>query len=282
MAATIEEYLQFKDYTIGYRIYRAKKKRTDRGFLFLHGRGVHSKYLENLIDDALVDRYTFFSFDYPGHGRSSGPRCDVDLFKVLPPLIEYFIDRVVLKAGIKKIFIIGESLGSLVAFFTPHIIKEKIECKGLIFMPGIYEVDRFKRRTGVFLLYLLRFLAPWLKIKNKRSLRRLTDVPEFQDLLLNDPYIYRFGSIRYLFSIYRFLRYMQENLNTVDLPLLIFNSTKDYYTDKDLVNNYFHNKFPPGENKRLVFLEHSVHWLLIGGDLDIIKTELFQWCESID
>ncbi len=51
---------------------------------------------------------------------------------------------------------------------------------------------------------------------------------------------------------------------------------------KDLVNNYFHNKFPPGENKRLVFLEHSVHWLLIGGDLDIIKTELFQWCESID
>ncbi len=281
MMIVTEEYIKFEAYTIGYRIYRARNMRSDRGFLFFHGRGVHSKYLEHLIDDTLINGYTFFSFDYPGHGRSSGSRCDVDLFKVLPALIKYFVERVVLKNGVKKIFIIGESLGAVVGFLAQRLIKTKIECKGLIFMPGIYEVDRFNRKTGVFILYVLRFLVPWLRIKNKRSLHGLTDVPEFQDLVMNDPYLYRFGTIRYLFSIYRFVRYMQKNLNAADLPLLIFNSTRDYYTDKKLVTDYFHTKYPPGPHKRLVMLENSIHWLLIGGDLDIIKKQLYRWCESI-
>jgi lysophospholipase len=282
MVITTEKYFVFGNYTIYYRIHRAENTRADRGFLFFHGRGVHSKYLEHIIDDTLSSRYTFFSFDYPGHGRSSGPRCDVDLFKELPPLIEYFIEEVVLKSGIKKIFLMGESLGAVVAFFAQRLIRTKIECKGLIFMPGIYEVDSFNSSAELAVLYFLRFVAPRLRIKNKRSLQGLTDVPEFQGLIMNDPYLYRFGTIRYLFSIYRFVRYMQKNLNAADLPLLIFNSAHDYYTDETLVNEYFYHKFPPGPHKRLVMLKNSIHWLLIGGDLDIIKKELFQWCADID
>jgi lysophospholipase len=276
-----ENYIKFDKYTICYRIYRGKNTSPNKGFLFLHGRGVHSRYLEHLIDDVFMGKYAFFSFDYPGHGRSSGPRCNVDLYRILPAFIEYFIDRIMIREGIRQVFLLGESLGSLVAFFTQHKLRFKIACKALIFMPGIYEIKEFNSKLKLFFLHFLKVFAPWLKLKNKRPLHQLTDVQEYQDLLLHDSHIHRFGSIRYFYGIYRFFKYMRKNMKDMCVPLLIFSSRNDHYTDEKVVTTYFHNRFPAHPYNRLVFVENSRHWLLMGGDVDVIKKELFRWCESI-
>ena len=114
---------------------------TDTGEIFdtkkhsivlLHGSG-QSHVVWSLTAQYLSDQnYNVFALDFPGHGNSEG-----DSLKTIEEMAEW-LEKVIIKIGIKNLTLVGHSQGCLVALEYANKFPEKI--KSLIFIAGSYEI----------------------------------------------------------------------------------------------------------------------------------------------
>ena len=100
--------------------------------ILLHGSG-QSHVVWSLTTQFLSDQnYNVFTLDFPGHGNSEG-----DCLKTIEEMAEW-LEKVIIKIGIKKLTLAGHSQGCLVALEYANKFPEKI--KNLIFIAGSYEI----------------------------------------------------------------------------------------------------------------------------------------------
>ncbi len=100
--------------------------------ILLHGSG-QSHVVWSLTTQFLSDQnYNVFTLDFPGHGNSEG-----ESLKTIEEMAEW-LEKVVIKIGIKNLTIAGHSQGCLVALEYANKFPEKI--KSLIFIAGSYEI----------------------------------------------------------------------------------------------------------------------------------------------
>jgi len=82
----------------------------------LHGFGEHSDRYENLVEKLVPQGFAIFAHDHRGHGKSGGIRGHIDSFQDYIEDARQFYASVVLPRSQKKpIFLLGHSMGSIVA-----------------------------------------------------------------------------------------------------------------------------------------------------------------------
>jgi lysophospholipase len=108
--------------------YRFHAARKDGGTLvFLHGHGEHSGRYEKFAERLKDLDVSIAGFDYRGHGRSQGEAVYVNHFEEYLRDISAFIDFIRGRYGVqKKIFLLGNSLGGLIAIHWAKREPEKI------------------------------------------------------------------------------------------------------------------------------------------------------------
>ena len=100
--------------------------------ILLHGSG-QSHVVWSLTSQFLSDQnYNVFTLDFPGHGNSEG-----DCLKTIEEMAEW-LEKVIIKIGIKDLTLAGHSQGCLVALEYANKFPKKI--KNLIFIAGSYEI----------------------------------------------------------------------------------------------------------------------------------------------
>ena len=100
--------------------------------ILLHGSG-QSHVVWSLTTQFLSDQnYNVFTLDFPGHGNSEGQS-----LKTIEEMAEW-LEKVIIKIGIKNLTLVGHSQGCLVALEYANKFPEKI--KSLIFIAGSYEI----------------------------------------------------------------------------------------------------------------------------------------------
>ena len=100
--------------------------------ILLHGSG-QSHVVWSLTTQFLSDQnYNVFTLDFPGHGNSEG-----DSLKTIEEMAEW-LEKVIIKIGIKNLTLAGHSQGCLVALEYANKFPEKI--KNIIFIAGSYEI----------------------------------------------------------------------------------------------------------------------------------------------
>ena len=100
--------------------------------ILLHGSG-QSHVVWSLTTQFLSDQnYNVFTLDFPGHGNSEG-----ESLKTIEEMAEW-LEKVIIKIGIKNLTLAGHSQGCLVALEYANKFPEKI--KSLIFIAGSYEI----------------------------------------------------------------------------------------------------------------------------------------------
>ena len=100
--------------------------------ILLHGSG-QSHVVWSLTTQFLSDQnYNVFTLDFPGHGNSEG-----DCLKTIEEMAEW-LEKVIIKIGIKDLTLAGHSQGCLVALEYANKFPKKI--KNLIFIAGSYEI----------------------------------------------------------------------------------------------------------------------------------------------
>lgn len=254
----------------GERIFCRKfvpKEHNNCALVLLHGRYTHSEYWDLIATEEQA--YSFFAFDYPGQGRSSGKRGSCDTYKTLPILLQAFLENFVGKSY-HRLYLIGESLGSLLAFYA--IVNLRTRVDGIVMLPGVFS---FKRKDFL-LASILAFFVPNITRRNRKSFDWYTSNPLALQMLKADPYYCRLSSIRYDYGILRLTKYMLQNANHLTVPTLIFCGAKDHYSDMEHVQRFIGN-LPTTVPRDLVVLDNSKHWLLVGAEIGLIKQELFKW-----
>lgn len=117
-------YLYSSDQTpLFYRHYAALNPKAT--VLVIHGFGEHGGRYAHVIDQLLKRHFEVFSIDFRGHGRSQGPRGDVEHFEQyeedLHATIKYINAQ---KRPGQKLFILAHSMGALVSM---RLIAKKAE-----------------------------------------------------------------------------------------------------------------------------------------------------------
>jgi alpha-beta hydrolase superfamily lysophospholipase len=168
-----------------WRIWRAEEPR--RAMLLVHGLGEHSGRYEAFARSLGEAGTSVFSFDLRGHGRSPGPKGDVDAF---PRLLEDLLGMESemarqMPSGIPW-FLMGHSLGGLICIRRLQVFKGPFQ-GAVISAPWLATaLPDWVRAFGRFLGVIL----PTVPIPAGINPERLTRDPEMMRAWKKDPLIH--------------------------------------------------------------------------------------------
>ena len=269
----------FDRFNIYYRkIFNDKKDNINKAIFFIHGKSSHCGYIENIITESLLNDYIVFTLDLPGWGKSSGTRGHIKSYKEYLKVIVYFINNYIKQYD--SLFIIGESMGSLLTFYLAQNYNIA-NLKGIVFCPGIFYVNDFNNLLKLSTLYLGNILFPKYKRVKDRNIEKYTNSQKFGEILDKDPLWERGASIRFLFELNKYIKYMNKNIHSLKYPLLIFQGMKDIYNNPQFVKPIF-EKLSNNKNNEIIYFEESRHWLIINDEVEQIKNYILNWVNKID
>lgn len=227
----VEETSFFTDHTGTKTFYRAAYEPTNNASLVVcHGLGEHSGRYERLTAAARKMGLAVFAMDHAGHGQSGGNRGCIDSFDQLVLAVRRVADIAGQAVGPdKKLFVLGHSMGGLIAAITVLRFPE-LFAGAILSSPALglaVKVPPLKAAAGRVLAGLL----PSLTLDNELNPEHLSRVPEEVKAYVEDPLVHRRVSTR-LFS--QMMAQMDEAHGRADrfrTPLLGFHGTGDRITD---------------------------------------------------
>ncbi len=122
--------------------------------ILVHGLGAHSARWQALAEFFNQNRIACYGIELKGFGETPAPAGHVDSFEVYLKDIFRLYDRVRNKYPQKKIFLLGESLGGLIAFAT--ILREPEKFSGLVCVSPAFR-GKFKFRFFEYLGIIFSF-----------------------------------------------------------------------------------------------------------------------------
>jgi alpha-beta hydrolase superfamily lysophospholipase len=123
----------FKDFNIYYQKWLPDTK-ARAVLLIAHGFAEHSGRYLNVVNHFVPEGYAVYALDHRGHGRSDGERVHVDDFNEYIKDLKTFFDMVRKENPVEKIFLIGHSMGSVIALV--YTVQYQDELAGLITSGG--------------------------------------------------------------------------------------------------------------------------------------------------
>jgi len=117
------------DFKIYYQSWLPDKK-PEAVLLIAHGYAEHSGRYGNVVNYFVPKNYAVYALDHRGHGRSDGERVKVDDFHDYVVDLKTFFDIVRKENPGRKVFLIGHSMGSIIALF--YVLEHQKELAGLI------------------------------------------------------------------------------------------------------------------------------------------------------
>jgi alpha-beta hydrolase superfamily lysophospholipase len=123
----------YKDFNIYYQCWLPEKK-AKAVLLIAHGFAEHSGRYGNVVNHFVPKGYAVYALDHRGHGRSDGERVHVDDFNEYIKDLKTFFNIVRKENSKDKIFLIGHSMGSVIALL--YTIEYQQELAGLVTSGG--------------------------------------------------------------------------------------------------------------------------------------------------
>ncbi len=102
--------------------------------LIAHGYGEHSGRYGNVVEYFLPRGFAVYALDHRGHGRSDGPRVEVDAFDDYLVDLKTFFDVVRGEWPAKKVYLVGHSMGAGIS--TAYVVRHQGELAGLVLSGG--------------------------------------------------------------------------------------------------------------------------------------------------
>jgi alpha-beta hydrolase superfamily lysophospholipase len=194
-----------------------------------HGVCEHSGFYHSLVERFLAKGYLVCGLDYPGHGKSEGSRGYIDDYSHYVDSLRIFIDLMRSKYPDAKPFLLGHSMGALIA--ATYTIEHLDNLSGLL----LTSVGLRVRYIGPVTLKIATRLTPLLPPRMGVTYPIFTNVSlnlAVVKLFLNDPLVYK-GKIcvRWFAEMIKAGRELENNLPGIKLPALIMHGTIDLITD---------------------------------------------------
>lgn len=240
-----------------------------------HGFAEHSGRYLNVVNELVPLDYAVYANDHRGHGKSEGEINFVD------NLDQYIEDQKLLYDIIKEkhpnlpIFLLGHSMGSLIAIYFTKKYEDLLN--GLILSGAGTSAGG---EVSGFLKFMAKFfskIAPHMKIDPKIDAKFLSHDPEVVSSYENDPLVHAEKiTTRLGYEIMKALNKLETFVGNLKLPLLMqcgledklmggAENLKDMFIMEDktayIYDGLFHEVYNEVEDDRKKVLKNLSDWL---------------------
>lgn len=201
--------------------------------LVVHGWAEHSGRYTNLVNYFVPKGYAICALDHRGHGKSEGRRGYVERFSDYLDDLKTFFDIVRSEHGDTKIFLVGHSMGAIIATAYTVAVSHQQELAGLIVSGVGVKPGSSLSSALIPLAQILSLLLPRLGIMVLDA-SAISQDKAVVDAYVNDPLVYR-GKItcRFGAEMLATLRKLPSEMPEINLPILIMHGTADRLCDPE-------------------------------------------------
>ena len=107
--------------------------------VLLHGLGEHSGRYDHVVARLVQEGYAVHALDHRGHGRSDGPRAFIEDMDNVVADVDTLVDRVAGSEPGVPVFMLGHSMGGLIALRYALVHQERLA--GLILSAALAQLD---------------------------------------------------------------------------------------------------------------------------------------------
>jgi len=197
--------------------------------IIVHGYAEHSGRYIHTAEYLANHGYTVETFDLRSHGKSDGKNTFIRSFDEFLLDVDLFLRRVKERHPNKDTFLLGHSMGGLIA--SLFVVTRQPDLQGLILSSAAVKISADISPTLVKLSSIIGKLFPRLPTIKLDSAAISRD-PEIVRKYDTDPLNYRGGfPARTGAEITRATKLIQQQMEAIKLPLLIFHGTADRLAD---------------------------------------------------
>ena len=197
--------------------------------LIVHGLAEHSGRYKNVVDHFVPRGYAVYALDHLGHGRSEGTRVYVERFSDYIETLKIYVDKVRAWQPGKPIFMVGHSLGGLIA--SMYLLDHQEDLRGAVLSgPSVKVSDSISPMT-VALGRIFSTLMPKLGLVQLDA-EGISRDPTVVQAYLNDPLVHTGKTTaRLAAEMLKAMQRVTEEANTITLPVMIVQGAEDKLVD---------------------------------------------------
>jgi alpha-beta hydrolase superfamily lysophospholipase len=199
--------------------------------LVVHGLAEHIGRYKNLVNYFVPHGYAIYGFDLRGHGKSQGLKGYVEHFSYYLDDLKTFFDMVRRENAGKKIFMVGHSMGGLIA--TVYAIEHQNDLPGLVVSAQLLKVGASISPATIAMAKVLSVIVPKMGVAvlDASTISRDKAVV---DAYVSDPLVYRGKTTARLgVELINTQQKLPDQLPKITLPILIMYGSEDKLCDPE-------------------------------------------------
>jgi len=213
-----------KDLNLSYQAWLPNKD-PKAVLVLIHGLAEHIGRYKNVVNYFVPRGYVIYGLDLRGHGKSQGLKGYVEHFSYYRDDLKTFFDIVRHENAGKKIFMVGHSMGGLIA--TTYAIEYQDGLAGLVVSAVLLKVGSSVSPVTILTAKVLSVVVPKMGVAVLDA-STISKDKAVVDAYMNDPLVYRGKTTaRWGTELINTQQKLPDQLARITLPILIMYGSED-------------------------------------------------------
>ena len=197
--------------------------------VLVHGLAEHSGRYDNLVERFVPLGYAIYALDHIGHGRSAGDPVHVDSFDDYTSTLRTFVKMVASWQPDQRLFLVGHSMGGLIA--VAYLMQWQEDFAGCVLSAPPIKVSDEVSGTTLTVGRWLSKIAPKFRLLQLDASAVSKD-PAVVQAYIDDPLVYSGKmSARLGAEMIRTMQAAGQGAGVITLPILILQGDGDQLVD---------------------------------------------------
>ena len=241
--------------------------------LLVHGLGAHRGRWQFFAQYMLKNGVSSYALDLRGFGNTKTLKAHIDSFEEYNRDILKLRDIIRQENPGKKIFLLGESMGALIAYLLAA--RSDALFSGLICISPAFKSKIKFSFLDYFNFCLSLLFNPRKYFKANFDSSMITHDADYLKVMDADPLEYRFATARLLFGILLSQIKVALFRNKIDIPVLFLLSGEDILVDSNVSVRVFEGL--KNSNKQIIEYTGMYHALTIEKDRERVFADIYAW-----
>ena len=244
--------------------------------LLVHGAGEHSGRYLHVAEFFVRQGFAVSALDHRGHGHSDGKPGHIDVFDDYLVDLAVFHNEVVRQSPGVPIFLLGHSLGGLIA--CNYLLQQQDRFVGCILSGALIKSDLQPGWVQMGVIRLLALLAPRLGLMQLDASGVSRDPEEVKKYVEDPLVLHGKASARMVRELFAGMATLQADAAGIRLPMLMLHGDADVLTSPD-GSRYLHQHIS-STDKTLIIYPGLYHEILNEPEGQDVLDQILSWCEA--
>jgi alpha-beta hydrolase superfamily lysophospholipase len=244
--------------------------------LITHGFGEHSGRYDALTEHLLRRGFSTGVYDHRGHGLSDGLPGHVESFAEYDEDLAKVIGLARARAGSLPVFLIGHSMGGLIAL--RYAARRGEQLAGVVVSAPLIAVAVSVPAYKTMIARVGARISPRLRLDNEINPSHLSRDPEVGRAYAADPLVNRKVSTKWFAEAMRAMQEVSEWAPQIKTPLLVMHGTEDRLASVDATERLFERAGSP--DKELIIYPGYYHELFNEPEKREVYERVSNWLEN--